>query len=96
MSPVLSNLLPEVFVLFLNIARYGPPPACAVPHLRMPQQAKANTREIELLAPRVKVLAESLCARVSEGDIKEGSRRRDLEQYVHIFQPRGNLTSGDC
>ena len=86
MLPVLSDLLPEVSASFLKIARYGPPPACSVRHLRVPQQTKANTREIESLAPRVRVLAESLCAPISEGDTKEGSRRRDLEQYIDTFQ----------
>ena len=44
------------------------------------QQTKANNQAIELLAPRVKLLAELLCAPVSEGDIKEESRRKILEQ----------------
>ena len=44
------------------------------------QQTKANNQAIESLAPRVKLLAESLCAPVSEGDIKEESRRKILEQ----------------
>jgi len=93
----LSNLSLEVSALFLKITRYGPPPACAVRHLRVPQQTEANTREIGSLAPRVKVLAESFCAPVSEGDIKEGSRRRDLERCAYTFQHRNlSLTFGDC
>ena len=45
-----------------------------------PQQSRANTRAIESLAPRVRALAKSLCAPVSEGDVKEGSRRIDLKR----------------
>ena len=93
----LSNLLPGVSASFLKIARYGPPPAYAVRHLRVPQQTEANIREIGSLAPRVKALAESLCAPGSEDDIKERLRRRDLERYIHAFQRRKlSLTSGDC
>jgi hypothetical protein len=80
MPSVLSNLSPEVSALFLKIARYGPPPAYAIQRLQVPQQMKANTQAIESLAPRVKALAESLCAPVSEGDVKEGSRRKVLER----------------
>ena len=54
--------------------------SCAVRCLQVPQRTKANTQEIEFLAPRVKALAESLCASVSEGDVKEGSRRRVLKR----------------
>jgi hypothetical protein len=35
---------------------------------------------MESLAPRVEALAESLCTPVFEGDFKEGSRRKVLEQ----------------
>jgi len=48
--------------------------------LTVSQQTKANKQAIESLAPRVKALAESLCAPVSEGDIKEGLRRKTLKQ----------------
>jgi len=61
------------------------PPACVVRYLQVPQRTKANTQEMESLAPRVKALAESLCAPVSKGDIKESSRRTVLERYVHTF-----------
>ena len=43
------------------------------------QRTKANREAIEALAPRVKALAESLCAPVSEGDAREESRRKTLE-----------------
>ena len=62
------------------------PSACTVRRLQVRQQTKANAQEIESLAPRVKALAESLCAPVSEGDIKEGARRKDLERYARTFQ----------
>ena len=48
--------------------------------LRVYQQTKANTHAIESLAPRVKALAESLCEPVPKVDVKEGARRRRLEQ----------------
>ena len=48
--------------------------------LRVSQRTRANEQTIELLAPRVKALAESLCAPVSQGDAKEQERRKDLEQ----------------
>ena len=38
----------------------------------------ANRHAIESLIPRVRMLAESLCAPVSEGDIREESRRKTL------------------
>ena len=44
------------------------------------QRTKANAQIIESLAPRVKALAETLCAPVSEGDVKELRRRKKLEQ----------------
>ena len=44
---------------------------------------KANTQTIESLAPRVKTLSELLCETFPEGDIKEGSRRKELEGWVH-------------
>ena len=49
-------------------------------HLRVSQRTKANRQAIELLAPRVEALSTSLCAPVSEGDVREGSRRIQLEQ----------------
>jgi len=44
------------------------------------QQTKANKQMIESVAPRVKALAELLCAPVSEGDAKEQERRKELER----------------
>ena len=73
------------------------PPACTVRRLQVRQQTKANAQEIESLAPRVKALAELLCAPVSEGDIKEGARREDLQRYARTFQNvRLSLTFRDC
>ncbi|KAF9648430.1 hypothetical protein BDM02DRAFT_3187181 [Thelephora ganbajun] len=46
------------------------------------ERTKANKQSIELLAPRVKVLAESLCAPVSKGDNGEKSRRKALERKL--------------
>ena len=44
------------------------------------QRTKANRQAIESLAPRVKELAERLCERVDEGDVKERERRMRLER----------------
>jgi hypothetical protein len=41
---------------------------------------KANKQFIESLAPRVKMLAESLCAPARENDVMETSRRNNLER----------------
>jgi len=97
MPLVRSNLSQETSALFSKVPRYGNPPECAVQRLQVPQQTKVDTQEIESLAPRVSALAGSLCTPVSEGDIKEGSRRQDLERYFHTFQhQRLSLTFGDC
>ena len=73
------------------------PPACTVRRLQVRQQTKANAQEIESLASRVKALAELLCAPVSEGDIKEGARRKDLQRYASTLKyQKLSLTLGDC
>ena len=48
--------------------------------LRVFQQTKVNKQAIESLVPRVKALSASLCTSVSEGDFKEGERRKRLER----------------
>ena len=48
--------------------------------LQAHQRTKANKQAIESLAPRVKALAELLCAPVPQGDAKEQERRKRLEQ----------------
>ena len=48
--------------------------------LCLSQRAEGNKEGIESLAPRIKSLAESLCAPVSKGGAAEGSRRKRLEQ----------------
>ena len=48
-------------------------------HLRVSQRTEANKQAIEVLAPRVDALSTSLCAPVSGGDVKEKSRRIQLE-----------------
>ena len=62
------------------------PPAYAGRRLQVFQRTKANTQEIESLAPRVRALAGSLCTPIPGGDIKEGSRRKVLERYFHNFR----------
>ena len=41
---------------------------------------KENEQTIESLAPRIKALAESLCATVSDDNVRELERRVDLER----------------
>jgi len=48
--------------------------------LQLPQQTKANEQAIESLAQRFNTLSASLCTPVPEGDVKEESRRKELEQ----------------
>ena len=47
---------------------------------QQPQRTTANKEAIESLAPRVKALAESLCAPISELGTQEESRRKALER----------------
>ena len=44
------------------------------------QQTEVNGQAIELLAPRVKALSESLSAPIQPGDINEKERGKKLEQ----------------
>jgi len=44
------------------------------------QQTEVNKDAIELLAPRIKVLSESLGAPIPLGDIDEGERESELER----------------
>jgi hypothetical protein len=59
--------------------KYDPLLAYVIHVLTGAQRTRANRDMIEALAPRVKALAESLCAPVSEGDTREESRRKALE-----------------
>ena len=80
MPSVPSSLSPEVSVLSWKTARYGPLLQTLSTTLTGSQRTKANNQTIESLAPRVKALAELLCAPVSEGDVKEQERRKKLGQ----------------
>ena len=75
-----SSLSPEVSALSWRIARYGTFHRRLSVALTCPQRTQANKQAIESLAPRVKELAERLCEPVNESDVKEGERRRRLEQ----------------
>ena len=55
-------------------------PSCAVTALTSPQRMKGNEQTIESLAHRVNALAELLRSPVSEVDVKEQQRRKNLEQ----------------
>ena len=44
------------------------------------QQTDMDIRAIELLAPRIRVLSESLCAPIKPGDVNEEERGKRLEQ----------------
>lgn len=43
------------------------------------QQTEVNREAIELLAPRIKILSESLCAPIPLGDVNEKEREEDRE-----------------
>ena len=78
---VRSSLSPEVCALSSKIAKCAPPSIHAITTLMgIFQRTKANEQTIESLALRVKALAELLCAPVSEGDVKERGRRKNLER----------------
>jgi hypothetical protein len=47
---------------------------------RMPQRMKANTASDRIVGTPGQTLAELLCAPVSEGDIKETIKEKDLER----------------
>ena len=68
------------FVLDNCEVRRSPASAVQNAHPHTQQQMKANKQSIESLAPRIQALAESLCAPISEDDIKERSRRNVLER----------------
>ena len=44
------------------------------------QQTKVNKQSIELLAPRIKALSESLCAPIPSGDVNERAREKKMER----------------
>jgi len=68
-------------VLSWKIARYGSSLVRHYPcYLQSSQRTKANEQTIESLVPRVKTLAQSLCASIPEGDVKEEGRRRRLQR----------------
>ena len=48
--------------------------------LQVPQQTKANEQAMESLAHRINAISGSLCTPVSEGDLKEESRRNGMER----------------
>jgi len=59
------------------------------PCLRSFQRTEVNECTIDSLAPRVKILSESLSDPILPGDINEKERAKKLEQSVHILQDRG-------
>jgi len=44
------------------------------------QQTEVNEQAIELLAPRIKMLSESLCAPIPTGDFSEEDRESELKR----------------
>ena len=67
---ILENL--EVWLIFHKYHPHG-----AHGHHK---RAQGNKQTVEWLAPRVKLLAELLCAPVSEDDAQEDSRRKELKR----------------
>ena len=70
----LCSILENCEVWFTSYVLFKP--RCS----QLSQRAQGNRRTIESLAPRLKSLAESLCAPVSEGDRKERLRRITLKE----------------
>ena len=79
MAPSHSKLSLEVFALSWKIVKYGLPPTGSTQHLQSFQQTEVDGQAIELLAPCIKALSDSLCAPIPLGDINEKERERKLE-----------------
>ena len=76
-----SNPLLDVSVLSWKTLRYGLPSYTFGSQCLQPLQGTEVDRQaIELLAPRVRVLSESLCAPIHPGDVNEKTRGEKLEQ----------------
>ena len=76
-----SNLSPDISVLSWKIVRYGHPPVLHSAHSAYVfQQTEVDGRAMELLAPRIKVLSESLHAPIHQGDVNEQERGKKLKQ----------------
>lgn len=74
--PPLKSVAVYLCNILENYEAQFPEPLCRESSPR----AQGNKRAIESLAPRVKLLAESLCTPISEGDTREESRRMSLKQ----------------
>ena len=61
---------------------------CCPQRSRLDQRTKANKQLIESLAQRISSLAQSLCVPVHQDDIKERSRRDDLERLDNAHNVR--------
>ena len=95
MGLVHSSLLPEDSALYWEIARYGFPPICWARNAYSYPSKQVDEQAIELLAPRVKFLFESLCAPIPLGDVAEEERERKLERRACNLWDWGlSLTSG--
>ena len=70
----------QLFVLSWNITGYAPSHMFLFKILMVIQQAGLDTQTIELLAPRIKVVSESLCAPIPLGDIDEKERGEKLKR----------------
>jgi len=79
-SSSLNHVVAGLCFILENSEVSPPSPTRQLQRSQVPQRTKANKQAIESLAPRVKALSASLCAPVSEGDDKEGMRRKELER----------------
>ena len=81
MAPARSDPLLGLSVLSWNVVGYALLPICFnSKYLQSSQQTELDIHTIELLAPQIKMLSESLSAPIPLGDINEKERGGKLEQ----------------
>ena len=81
-SVPLKSIAGHLYFVLENCQVWPPPctlsPRCSL--LWSFQQTDVDGQAIELLAPRIKILSESLCAPIQPGDTNEKQRGAKLEQ----------------
>ena len=78
--PPLKSVVGGLCFIVDNFEVWQPSSTHYPQYLQEPQQTNANSRAIKSLAPRVTALFGSLCQPVPEGDVKEMTRRRELQE----------------
>jgi len=78
--PPLKSVVGGLYYIVDNFEVWQPYSIHYPQHLQVPQQTTANSQAVKSLAPRVTALFASLCRPVPEGDVKEKTRRDELQQ----------------